>query len=72
MPGPAKTKYSGNGSWDQNWTSAMESMVRRGHDEGKDIHEITDDLHGAYGLARWESVRDKMKELWPGEAVKGA
>jgi hypothetical protein len=39
--------------------------------EGCGIAEITDSVFAAGGPARWENVRDKLKQLYPGEHIKG-
>lgn len=50
----------------------MVACIREMHVQGYDVHEITDAVWDCFnGPAYWQTVRDKMKDMYPGESVKG-
>lgn len=65
------TKYTYNGTWNHKWTKALVDIIITMKKQGCGVAEITDAVFEHGGPCRWENVRDKMKELWPGEHVKG-
>jgi len=54
------------------WTPVMLNTIREMRGDGYCVHHITDQvLQEHNGPARWQTVRDQMKEMWPGQNVKG-
>jgi hypothetical protein len=62
-----RKQFVWNSNWNGHWTTALEELIHEEKKAGRNVHEITDAIHGAGGPSRWESVRDKMKEMFPGE-----
>ncbi|KAK3062299.1 hypothetical protein LTS18_004413 [Coniosporium uncinatum] len=64
-------RYSFNGPWKGHWTVAQTDLIMQLKQQGHGCHYITDALMGLDGPTRWECVRDKMKQLFPHEHIKG-
>lgn len=50
----------------------MDAEVVKLHKQGRSVHDITSHIFDYFdGPSRWENVRDRIKELFPNEHVKG-
>ncbi|KAF2802749.1 uncharacterized protein BDZ99DRAFT_527185 [Mytilinidion resinicola] len=67
------TKYSYNGTWNNKWTKAMDDELVKKYNAGDSCHKIAGTLNSSPngGPARWESIRDRLKEIFPGKHIKG-